>query len=144
MLAGCVSGPCFTSVRTSDEASQVEDRIRAVCDAVEQKDLDRLDGYHAYGSRFSKFDSSSAGRIGSDAARAAEHAGIIRAQDLSVRTDDVRIDVLGKNALVTCILESRFRSGDEFLQHRYRATFVMLKEHGEWLIVHEHLSPIVE
>jgi ketosteroid isomerase-like protein len=142
LTAGCVSGPGFGPERVSGDVERVEERVRSICDAVQKRDLARLDSYHYYGPKFSKFDASSPNRMDADAASAGEHAGIIRAQNLSLQTHDLKVDLFGNTAVVTCILESQFRLGNQPMQRQSRTTFVMVKEHGDWFIVHEHLSPI--
>src|SRR6266704_1684378 len=53
LLTGCASAPPRSSAPSGSE--QVKQRLAEIINAVETKDLPRLDSYHSYGSHFTKF-----------------------------------------------------------------------------------------
>ena len=59
----------------------------------------------------------------------------------SCRTSDTRVQVLGEVAVVTHDVETEIstNAGDETLHER--ETIVLARRSGDWLAVHEHLSP---
>lgn len=57
---------------------------------------------------------------------------------------DLKIDIFGPVAVTTFVMEYEVVD-EEGARHsfRARATMVLVKEEGGWLIVHEHFSPFV-
>jgi ketosteroid isomerase-like protein len=57
---------------------------------------------------------------------------------------DLKVDVFGPVAVTTFVMDYRVVDNqDERHSFRARATLVLAREEGEWLIVHEHFSPFV-
>jgi len=79
-------------------------------DAAERKDFERLDSYHFYGPKFTKF-GTSGGRLDAAEARLDEHQGLAKIADLSMKVNDLKIDVLGNAGIATFIMDSEFRRG---------------------------------
>ncbi len=145
LAAGCVS------LRTADleadypEArAQIERRLQEVIVAAENKDFDRLESYHSYGPKFTKFSGSSSERLDAAAGRKGEHDGLGSIKGLKMRADGLKIDVFGNVGIATFILDYSFDSGVESIHRKERSTLVFVKEGGAWRITHEHLSPIKE
>lgn len=141
LLAGCVShSPGLPNRGESETKARIECLLRDVFEAAERKDLDRLDGYHLFGSKFTKFGPTGFARFDAAGTRAEEHAGLSAIQELSMHAEDLKIDVFGEAAIATFILKSTFRAGDKVAESRSRATLVLVKDAGEWKITHEHFS----
>ena len=143
-MAGCASAP--TANLHSDfpeERAQIQRRMAEIFDAAEKKDLDRLDSYHFYGSKFTKFSASSLNRQDTTAARKGEHDGLAAISDLKMKADDLKIDVFGKVGIATFVLNSSFKAGSNTIEKKERSTLVFVKERGAWEITHEHFSPII-
>jgi len=64
-----------------------------IIDAAEKRDFQRLDSYHLYGPKFTKFETQAPGRLDAEAARKGEHDGLGAATDVAMRADDLKIDV---------------------------------------------------
>jgi hypothetical protein len=82
LLVGCATAP--TAKLTADhpdEQAQIRRRLDEIFDAGKKKDLDRLDGYHFYGPKFTKFAAETPGRQDATAARQGEHDGLGSAND---------------------------------------------------------------
>jgi ketosteroid isomerase-like protein len=124
------------------EKARIEQTLNDVFAAAEAKDFVRLDAFHAYGPKFTKFTGSSAHRLDAAAAQKGEHDGLGAVQSLQMQAKDLQIDLFGNVAITTFILDYSFvRTGESF--HRQeRATIVFVREKGEWKITHEHLSPV--
>jgi ketosteroid isomerase-like protein len=143
LATGCAS------VRTGDvqgdlpEArAQIERRLHEVFVAAENKDFERLESYHLYGPKFSRFAGTSAVRQDAAATRRLEHDGLASLQGLKMRADALKVDVFGDVGIATFILDYSFEAGGATVPKKDRTTMVFVKEHGEWKITHEHLSPI--
>src|SRR5215831_9015905 len=124
-LTGCASP------RTADpeagypnKRAQIERRLQEVIDACETKDFDRLDSYHLYGPKFTKFTGSSTERLDAAAGRKGEHDGLGAINGLKMRADALKIDVFGDVGIATFILDYSFESGGQTLQRKDRSTLV--------------------
>jgi len=142
-ITGCASA------RTADphadypeKREQIERRLREVIVACETKDFARLDSYHLYGSKFTKFSGSSTERLDAAAGRKGEHDGLGAINGLKMRADALKIDVFGDVGIATFILDYSFESGGQTIQRKDRSTLVFVNENGAWKIAHEHLSQI--
>jgi ketosteroid isomerase-like protein len=124
------------------EQAQIQRRLEEIFAAARNRDFDRLDGYHFYGPKFTKFQASSSGRLDAAAGQKGEHEGLGAIQDLQLRAEDLKIDVFGNVGIATFILDCRFDAGGQAHQSRERSTLVFVKDGGSWRIAHEHLSPI--
>jgi len=122
-----------------DERAGIESRLSEILDAAEKKDLERLDSYHFYGPKFTKF-GTPAGRLDATTARQEEHQGLSRISDLSMRTEDLKIDVFGDVGVATFIMHSDFKAGTNTFHQKARGTLVFVKDGGFWRITHEHFS----
>jgi ketosteroid isomerase-like protein len=141
LLAGCASISNQEPNKNSEIAKeQVHRVLDQIFDACEKKDLDRLDSYHLYGPQFTKFDSLSPGRLGAEAARQGEHAGLSAVNDLHMQAEDLDIEIFDGTAICAFLLDYSFKTATDTIQRKARATLVFAKDHGHWKIVHEHLS----
>lgn len=124
------------------EQAQIERRLDEVLRAAEAKDWTRLDSYHLYGPKFTKFFGGSDARLDADAACRGEHEGLGAINGLKARPEDLKIDVFGDVGVATFILAYSFDSGGATVHRKERTTLVFVRDRGEWKIVHEHLSRI--
>jgi ketosteroid isomerase-like protein len=148
LLATMLATGC-ASLRTGNqqiaparEQEQIEQRLQEVFAAAESKDFDRLDSYHLYGPKFTKFTGSSPDRLDAAAGQAGEHDGLGATTGLKMRADAVKIDIFDNVGIATFILDYSFDVGGEAVQKKERTTLVFVRERGAWKIAHEHLSPI--
>lgn len=141
LFAGCASVPTANlNADYPEERAKIQRRLNEIFDAAEKKDLPRLDSYHFYGPKFTKFADGQLSRQDATAARQGEHDGLGSINDLSMRADDVKIDVFGDVAIATFVLEARFKAGTDTIEKQARSTLVFVKERGDWKIAHEHFS----
>ena len=148
-LAIVFLAPGCASVRTVDvqadipEArAKIERRLHEVFVAAESKDFDRLESYHLYGPKFTRFSGTSAARQDAATTRRIEHDGLASLQGLKMRADALKVDVFGDVGIATFILDYSFEAGGTTVPKKDRTTMVFVKVDGEWKITHEHLSPI--
>ena len=143
LATGCASLPTANPQTDSPvERAQIEHRLQEVFAAAIAKNFNRLDSYHFYGPRFTKFSGSSPERLDASAGRKGEHDGLGAIKGLKMRADALKIDVFGNVGIATFILDYSFDSGGETKHAMERTTMVFVKEDGAWKIAHEHLSPI--
>jgi len=141
--------PGCASVRTMDvqadlpdARAKIERRLLEVFAAAESKDFDRLECYHLYGPKFTRFSGSSAARQDAATTRRIEHDGLAWLQGLKMRADTLKVDVFGDVGIATFILNYSFEAGGATVAKKERTTVVFVKVDGDWKITHEHLSPI--
>lgn len=142
VVAGCASAPTtnpHAEYRT--ERVQIEARLREIFDAAEKQDLPRLDSYHFYGPKFTKFPAAPLGRQDAAIARKGEHDGLGAIRALTMQADDLKIDIFGDVGIATFVLNSRFKAGGGPIERQERATLVFVNDQGAWKIAHEHFSP---
>ncbi len=121
-------------------------RVREIMDAVGAKDVDRLDGYHLFGPKFTKFDDAAPfERQDAETTRRLERELVSAAEALAFRAEDLKVDVFGPAAVATFTLDwaTTMPDGQEYAA-RSRATLVLVEDGAEWKIVHEHFSPFPE
>jgi ketosteroid isomerase-like protein len=99
-----------------------------------------LDSYHSYGPKFSKFAVESVVRQDAATARMAEHAGLSAVTGMSMKAEDLKIDVLGSVGIATFILNYGFDTETERVEKKARSTLVFVKDEGAWKVIHEHFS----
>ncbi|HVM49089.1 MAG TPA: nuclear transport factor 2 family protein [Candidatus Acidoferrum sp.] len=139
LTAGCAG---VHTPQADASQAQIQRRLEEVFTAAESKDFARLDSYHLYGPKFTKFTGSSPGRLDAAAGRQGEHDGLGAAEGLRMRADALKIDVFDNVGIATFILDYSFESGGKVVRRRDRSTLVFVKDAGQWKIAHEHLSPI--
>ncbi len=143
LMVGCAPVRTVDLQAEDPEAQvQIERRLQEVLAAAETKDFDRLESYHLYGPKFTRFSGASATRQDAAATRQIERDGLASLRGLKMRTEGLKIDVFGPVGVATFILEASFDSGGSTLHRKDRSTLVFVKEGGKWKIAHEHLSPI--
>lgn len=142
-LGGCATSPREKGAAAQpNEAKEITARLLEIIDACQKKDFDRLESYHLYGPRFTKFSTESTTRLEADAARKGERDGLGAVDGLSMRADDLKIDVFGKVGIATFVLSYSFKLGDQETEKHAKTTMVFVKERKEWRIAHEHLSGV--
>jgi ketosteroid isomerase-like protein len=143
MVGGCASGPGRkVAPQQPKEAREIAGRLLEIMDACEKKDFERLESYHLYGPKFTKFSTESAGRLEAEVARKGERDGLSAVNGLTMRTDDLKIDVFGKVGIATFVLDYSFKAGEQTIEKQAKTTMVFVKEGGQWRIAHEHLSAV--
>lgn len=143
--SGCTTPSTKTSTSLEKEsANEIEMRLTEIFDACIQKDFERLESYHAYGPKFSRFSASSPSRMNSATTSQIEREGLGAIHDLEMNVHDLKVDVFHTTAIATFVLNYNFRVEKETIHKKERSTIVFVKENNEWLIAHEHLSPITE
>ena len=127
------------------EAAQasVQARIEQVLDAVTAKDFDRLASYHLAGPKFTKFDDvEPLDRQDAETGMRLEVQQFTGMEDFHGRLDNLKIDVFGPVAIATGIFMWDCQFEGEFVSGRSRSTLVFVDSNGQWLIAHEHHSPL--
>ena len=116
--------------------------LNEIIDAAEKKDFKRLESYHLYGPKFTKFSTEPPERQDAETARKGEHDGLSGATGLTMQAEDVKIDVFGDVGIATFILKYGFKAGTNTVEKQARSTLVFVYDRGEWRIAHEHLSSL--
>ena len=141
LLVGCATAQKDNLSRDyPKERVEVHRRLLETFDAAEKKDFNRLDSYHFYGPKFTKFAPEASGRLDAQAARKGEHEGLGPIANLSMRAEDLKIDVFGDVAVATFVFNYSFTVEADSIRRQAFASMVFVKDRGEWKITHEHFS----
>ena len=126
-----------------EEQAKVEQRIQDIWSAVQNKEVDRLESYHLFGPKFTKFDDfEPLDRQDAETTRRLEREAITGVKAFVPNVTDLKADVFGPVAVTTFVTDySITTEDDEELSMRARSTMVFAKDGPEWKIVHEHFSP---
>lgn len=126
-----------------EEQAKVEERLQEIMSAAQNKDIDRLESYHLFGPKFTKFDDfEPLERQDAETTRRLEREAITGVKEFAPSVKDLKVDVFGPVALATFVFEyGIITHDDEELSVRARSTMVFAKDGSEWKIVHEHFSP---
>ncbi len=124
------------------EQTAVAQVLQELMDAVEHKDLDRVDSFHLYGPKFSKFDESGFSRQDAAGAQAAERNGLAAVKSFTATIEDLKVDVFGPVSIATFVLNYSLELETARVSNRTRSTLVLAKSDAGWKIVHEHHSPL--
>ena len=121
----------------------VERRLQEIMDAAQTKDVDRLESYHLYGPKFTKFDDfEPLERQDGETTRQLEREAITGVKAFVPHVADLKVDVFGPVAVATFVFDYAVTTNDDDrLSVRARSTLVFAKDGTEWKIVHEHFSP---
>ncbi len=142
-ICGCASRPsCSLSAEQPEAQAQIRQRLNDIFDAAEKKDFVRLESYHLYGPKFTKYAPEAPGRLDPAAARQGEHDGLSRVNGLAMKAEDLKIDVFPQSAVATFRMVYSFKVGEGTTNKAALSTLVFVRDQGSWKIVHEHISPI--
>lgn len=143
MVAGCASTPPANLDAAHPEAQkQIQTRLQEIFDAATRKDFARLDSYHLYGPKFTKFATESPDRQDAATAREAEHNGLQAVSEMKVQVENLKVDVFSDVGVATFILRYRFAVGAATVEREAKGTIVLARDDQSWKIVHEHFSAI--
>lgn len=127
--------------KPTPEQREVQKVLDDICDAIVKKDVARLESFHAYDAKFTKFEDDGLGRQDASAGKKGERDIVGAAKSVSVKLDDVKIDVFGSTAIATMLFGYGVDMGQQKVSGTDRITLVFARQGGAWKIVHEHESP---
>lgn len=151
LVAGCASAPevkhtvdrrIDLNATQATEQTQIQTRLTEIFDAATRKDFVRLDSYHLYGPKFTKFATESPDRQDADAAREGEHRGLAAVSGMKIHVDNLKIDVFQDVGVATFLFRYSFIVGTESVEREAKGTIVLVNDLGSWKIVHEHFSAL--
>jgi len=143
LAAGCASRHAIEPQHdNSNEKGEIQRTLQSVFAAAETKDFERLDRFHAYGPKFTKYAGASPERMDAEASRKEEHSSLGSLQGLQMRAKDLKIDLFGDVAVATFILDYSNNSEGRRLSHKATSTLVFVKQGGVWKICHEHFTRV--
>ena len=129
--------------------NEVLDTINGFFEAAREKDMDALADAHGHRNAFTKFDAFPPYTLqSSDTAIAYEEAVFANISDLKFKVEDPRVTVVGETAVAAFFLKISgifvydYSFEGRPVDLRLRATMVLAREEGRWIIIHEHLSEL--
>ena len=135
----------FISDPFLEAQAAVRARLDEILDACRAKKFDRLASYHLSGPKFSKFDDEGPqGRQDDKSGMQGEIDTFSALDAFDGRFDDLKVDVFGPVAIATSTVRYSFTMDGEHGSGQSRSTLVLVDNAGDWLIAHEHHSPLIE
>jgi hypothetical protein len=121
---------------------QVERRLHEIMQAARGRDLDRLESFHLFGPKFTKFDDwEPLERQDGETTRLNERESLSALDEFTPTVEGLKIDVFGPVAITTFVLVYDAAANGDRFSARARTTMIFVRDGAEWRIVHEHLSP---
>lgn len=121
---------------------EVRQALDGLLAAIHAKDADRLESFHLYGPKFTKFDDfEPLERVDAERCRALEREGISKVEEVEFRVEDLKVDVFGRVAITTFLLHENMSMDGERVSALARSTLVWVLDGERWRITHEHFSP---
>ncbi|MCP4571697.1 MAG: nuclear transport factor 2 family protein [bacterium] len=136
-----VAGDPLTDLYPEEQAA-VKQRVHEVWQACRDNDVEQLAAHHLDSGKFSKWVDGAADIIGYTETVAYETEFWSQAKDFVYEIENLRVDVFGATAVAAFVIPYEAAFGGETLKGKERATFVFVKQEGDWKIVHEHFSPV--
>ncbi len=148
MFSGSVVMALMGCATTRDVAHypypKAQAELREVLDGIihdaETANVQGLRDSHLNSDKFTKFGGTFE-RINFDQCNEGEIAGVTSVQDLKLEMIDVKIDVFGDVAIVTCYNRYSYSGNDDLQLGVDRNTLVFLSTADGWKIIHEHVTP---
>ncbi len=132
----------------NDEFPESQAEIREVFDgilkSIEEKDIEKLISYHAYGPKFTEFQDGER-RTGSKENEAFERSFFPSFTTINKwEVNDLKIDVFGDVGLVTFHSDFQPIIESDTLRVVAQMALLFIKTENGWKITHEHSSPLSE
>ena len=124
-----------------EEQARITHILQDIAAAAQKRDINRVESFHLYTPKFSKFDDDGAGRQDAQAGKQGEREWLTSVKSVTLKFENVKVDVFGPAAVATSTLVYEMDTGKEKLSGRARSTIVFAKDGDTWKIVHEHHSP---
>jgi len=126
------------------EQEKIKMTLTHIFDLAKAKELDSLESYHLYGTKFTKFDDGGLpARQDAETAKKTERELFSAVSEFSYNLEDPKIDVFDDVAIATFIINVDFKMGDTAGTAKSRGTIVFVKVNDGWKITHEHFSPFI-
>ena len=127
------------------EQAQIRNLIHEIFETAKAKDMDNLDSYHLKGPKFSKFDDGDIPqRQDYEMAKKSEEDFFTNITEFAYKLPDIKVDVFDDMAIATFILDYSVIMEGETFNGNSRSTLVFVQDEGQWKIIHEHFSPLIQ
>ncbi|HLG20880.1 MAG TPA: nuclear transport factor 2 family protein [Bdellovibrionota bacterium] len=124
-----------------DDRKAVAARVHDIFGAAQKKDLAKLESYHLFGPKFSKFDDwEPLARQDAETARKGENEAFSAISDFKYDIHDLKVDVFGPVAVATFTIDYSMKMGKDSAAAKARGTLIFARAEGDWKITHEHFS----
>lgn len=140
--AGSTNQNDFISQQYAKDQTEIKNLVREIFDSAQKKELDKLDAFHLYGPKFTKFSGRVPRRQDAAAAQKAEREAFEAIDKGSYELDEFKVDVFENVAIATFVINYDIQIGQDQSSGSSRSTLVFVKDGSDWKITHEHFSPI--
>lgn len=148
-LLALVSPACHQKPETDwinepypEKQKAIEQTVQAIFETAQAKDLAKLDGFHLYGPKFTKFDDGEdKQRLNAAQGKQKENELFGALENFKFNISDLKADVFGEVGIATFIIDYQARVQGQDIAGKVRGTLVFVEDAGQWKITHEHFSP---
>lgn len=140
LLASCAATGDLAHYQFPKAQAEVRQVLKGMIQDVITGDVQGLRAGHLDSDKFTKFGGQFE-RINIDECNEGEAAIVSSVEDLKLEMKDLRIDVFGDVAIVTCYNHHSYKDDSKLEQGVARNTLVFLDTAEGWKIVHEHVTP---
>ena len=131
----------FIKYGYQEEQIKIEKLIHDILDSSKNKKFDKLESFHLYGPKFTKFDDwEPLDKQDADMTRKSEREAFEALDNFSYELKDMKVDVFDKVAIATFIANYELQMGEDNALAKARGTMVFVKDGDNWKITHEHFS----
>ena len=139
-VLGCTATRYLAHYPFPEAQEELREVLNDIINDVEIANIQGLRDSHLNSDKFTKFGGTFE-RINFDQCNEGEIAGVTSVQDLKLEMIDVKIDVFGDVAIVTCYNRYSYSGNDDLQLGVDRNTLVFLSTADGWKIIHEHVTP---
>ena len=125
-----------------EAVAEIQETLAGIGQSIQDKDLDKLISYHAYGPKFTEFKDGEP-RNG-DVDNEEHERNVFGSVTEVVKMDmnDLKIAVYGDVANVTFHSDFQLKFGEDLAVVKNQITLLFVKTADGWKIVHEHHAPL--
>jgi ketosteroid isomerase-like protein len=125
-----------------EEQAVIKNLVQEIFDCVTEKDIDKLESFHLYGPKFTRFSDGGPKRVDANGTKEFERDAVAAIDKFTFKIEDFKADVFGKVAVATYIIDYYIKMGEIDASAKELGTFVLVKVDDNWKITHEHFSPL--
>ena len=124
-----------------EEQAKITQMIDDIYKSAQQKDIETLQSFHAYGPKFTTFKDGGL-REDAEGNKKYEQETFMAISDYQYDIRDLKVSVFGDAAIATFHGFFEANLGDQHIEVQVQGTLAFVKVDGAWKIVHEHFSPL--
>ena len=142
LLSACQQKTDWINETYPEKQKAIEQTVQAIFESAKAKDMAKLDAFHLYGPKFSKFDDGEdKQRLNAAQGQQKENELFMALEAFQFNISQLKADVFGQVGIATFIIDYQAKVQGQDVSGKVRGTLVFVEDAGQWKITHEHFSP---